>query len=132
LQVEPDEVSLRSRVHTIVDTTTESLGFAPSLRVNGLLEEAVCAEAGDHLLAVLQEALSNVGRHARAHRVAVSVDVGNDLVLRVEDDGIGIPATGRRSGLRNIAERAQCLGGSFEIQAREGGGTALVWRIPLR
>jgi signal transduction histidine kinase len=132
LQVEPDEQSLRTRMHTIVDTTTESLGFTPSVRLDGLLDTAVRAEVGDHLLAVLQEALSNVGRHARAHRVTVSVDVGDDLVLRVEDDGIGIPATGRRSGLRNIAERAECLGGCSEIRAREGGGTVLLWRIPLR
>jgi signal transduction histidine kinase len=130
LQMEPDDQSLRGRIQTIVESTRESLGFTPSLRLDGLLDTAVCAEAGDQLLPVLQEALSNAGRHARAHQVTVSVDVGDHLVLRVEDDGIGIPVTGRRSGLRNIAERAERLGGSFEIRAREGGGTVLVWRIP--
>jgi signal transduction histidine kinase len=39
---------------------------------------------------------------------------------------------GRRSGLRNIAERARALGGSFEIRDREGGGSVLDWRVPLR
>jgi signal transduction histidine kinase len=132
LQVESEDESLRSRVYTIADATAESLGFAPSIRLNGLLDTAVGAEAGEHLLAVLQEALSNVGRHAKARQVTVSVDVGDDLILRVEDDGIGIPVDGRRSGLRDIAERAESLDGFFEIWAREGGGTVLIWRVPLQ
>jgi signal transduction histidine kinase len=132
LQVESDEESLRSRMHAIVDAATPCLGFSPSVRLDELLDTAVCPEAGQHLLAVLREALSNVGRHAKAHRVTVSADVGDQLVLRVEDDGIGIPATGRRSGLRNLAERAENLGGSCTAGAGEAGGTVLVWRIPLR
>jgi signal transduction histidine kinase len=132
LQVEPDDESLRSRMYAVVDTMTESLGFAPSVRLDGLLDTAVGAEAGDELLAVLREALSNVGRHARAHRAAVSVDVRDDVVLRVEDDGVGVPANGRRSGLRNLAERAEALGGACEISAGRSGGTLLTWRIRLR
>jgi signal transduction histidine kinase len=49
----------------------------------------------------------------------------------VEDDGIGIPPSGRRSGLRNLAARAGSLGGSFETRDREGGGSVLEWRVPL-
>ncbi|MCW2888421.1 MAG: sensor signal transduction histidine kinase [Streptosporangiaceae bacterium] len=132
LQADPEDESLRSRLYSIVDAATAGLGFAPSVRLDGLLDTAVCADAADHLLAVLREALSNIGRHAKAHQVRVSVDVGDQLVLRVEDDGIGIPATGRRSGLRNIGERAESLGGSFAADAGDEGGTVLVWRIPLR
>jgi two-component system, NarL family, sensor histidine kinase DevS len=132
LRVEPDRESLRTRMYSVVDTMTDSLGFAPSVRLDGLLDTAVCAEAGDQLLAVLQEALSNVGRHARARAATVSVDVRDDVVLRVEDDGVGIPAIGRRSGLRNLAERAEALGGSCEVSAGNGGGTLVLWRIPLR
>ncbi|MGI8332949.1 GAF domain-containing protein [Actinomadura scrupuli] len=132
LQVESDDEGLRSRMHAIVDAATPCLGFAPSVRLDELLDTAVCPEAGQHLLAVLREALSNVGRHAKARRVTVSADVGDQLVLRVEDDGIGLPATGRRSGLRNLAERAERLGGSCTARAGETGGTVLVWRIPLR
>jgi signal transduction histidine kinase len=131
LQTPAGDEGLRSRVHTVVDTAAENLGFAPSVRLDGLLDTAVDEEVGEHLLAVLHEALSNVARHAQAGQVNVSVDVdGSDLVLRVEDDGVGIPAQGRRSGLRNLAERAQALGGALKIGRREGGGTLLQWKVP--
>ncbi|MFD9389490.1 hypothetical protein ACFWBB_01735 [Streptomyces sp. NPDC060000] len=45
---------------------------------------------------------------------------------------MGIPADGRRSGLRNMAERAEQLGGRLEPGSPEGGGTAPVWRVPAR
>jgi signal transduction histidine kinase len=132
LQAPPDEESLRSRVHAMVDAAAERLGFAPSVRLAGLLDTAVADPVGEQLLAVVQEALSNVARHARAGEAAVVIDVGDDdLTLRVEDDGVGIPEGGRRSGLRNMRERAEALGGSFGTRTRPGGGTILVWRVPL-
>ncbi|MBX6767033.1 MAG: histidine kinase, partial [Actinomadura rubrobrunea] len=132
LQTSPDEESLRSRLHAVVDDAADNLGFAPSVRLDGLLDTAVSDEVGEHLLAVAREALSNVARHARAAQAHVAVDVGDDeVVLRVEDDGVGIPEGGRRSGLRNMAERAQRLGGSFQTRPRPGGGTVLIWRAPL-
>ncbi|GAA0239407.1 two-component system sensor histidine kinase [Actinomadura nitritigenes] len=131
LQANGDEESLRGRVHAVVDAAAEHLGFAPSVRVDGLLDTAVGDEIGEHLLAVLQEALSNVARHARAGRVTVAVDVGDELILRVEDDGVGIPEGGRRSGLRNMRERAEGLGGSFGTRPGAAAGTVLVWRVPL-
>jgi two-component system, NarL family, sensor histidine kinase DevS len=131
LQTPSGEEGMRRRVHTTVDAAAENLGFAPSVRLDGLLDTAVDEAVGEQLLAVLHEALSNVARHARASQVGVTVDVGDDLVLRVEDDGVGIPADGRRSGLRNLEERARNLGGSFKACRREGGGTVLLWRVPL-
>ncbi|GAB2838879.1 two-component system sensor histidine kinase [Actinocorallia aurea] len=132
LQVEPDAESLRSRVHTIVDNAAVLLGFAPSIRLDGLLDTAVEPEVGEQLLAVVTEALSNVVRHSGARRVDVVLDVRDDLILRVEDDGSGIPEGGRRSGLRNMAERAAALGGTMEARTRDSGGTVLFWRVPLR
>ena len=67
---------------------------------------------GEHLIAVLREALSNAARHAHATRVEVSVIAGADLLLRVADDGAGISETGRRSGLADMDSRARRLGGS--------------------
>ncbi|MFE9100052.1 GAF domain-containing sensor histidine kinase [Actinomadura geliboluensis] len=131
LQAPPDEASLRSRTHRVVDDAAERLGFAPSVRLAGLLDTAVGDAVGEDLLAVVREALSNVARHARATEAAVVVDVGDDLTLRVEDDGAGIPEGGRRSGLRNMRERAEGHGGSFTTRDRPGGGTVLVWRVPL-
>jgi signal transduction histidine kinase len=132
LQAAPGgERSLRTRILAITDGAAESLGFAPAVRLEGLLDTVVSDEVGEQLLAVLHEALSNVARHAHARRVSVSVDVGDHLVLLVVDDGVGIPPGGRRSGLRNMAQRAQDLGGVFEARDRDGGGSVLEWRVPL-
>jgi signal transduction histidine kinase len=131
LQVEPGDDSLRSRVHTIADAAAGTLGFAPSVRLDGLLDTAISPELGEQLLAVLQEALSNIARHARARQASVTVDVRDELILRVEDDGIGIPSGGRRSGLRNMADRAEALGGSFSTRGGAEGGTVLIWRVPV-
>jgi signal transduction histidine kinase len=132
LHVEPGDDGLRSRVHAIADAATETLGFAPSVRLDGLLDTAVSEEMGEQLLAVLREALSNVARHARARWVSIAVDVRDELVLRVEDDGTGIPNGARRSGLRNMADRAEVLGGSFCTSDGASGGTVLIWRVPVQ
>jgi signal transduction histidine kinase len=63
--------------------------------------------------------------------VSVHLEVADEVVLTVTDDGTGYVDTGRRSGLRNLADRAESLGGSFEIrQAGPAGGTVVVWRVP--
>ncbi|MFB4320575.1 GAF domain-containing sensor histidine kinase [Actinomadura sp. 21ATH] len=128
---EEDE-TLRSRVHHVVEAVAEGMDFVPSTRLDGLLDTAVPPEHAEHLLAVLREALSNVARHAHATEAAVVIKVGDDdLVLQVDDDGAGIPATGRRSGLRNMQERAEDLGGTFDAAPRPEGGTRLRWSVPL-
>ncbi|MGW2015136.1 GAF domain-containing protein [Streptomyces sp. NPDC001927] len=125
---------LRNRVVKAVDSAASTLGFAPALRMEGLIDTDVPAEAAEEVVAVLGEALTNVARHARARRaeVAVVADEGV-LVVTVSDDGVGMPHGGRRSGLRNLSERAERLGGTLSVHARAepGSGTVLEWRIPL-
>jgi signal transduction histidine kinase len=82
---------------------------------------------------VLREALSNVARHAQARRADVEVTAdGTHVTLTVMDDGVGIPVEGRRSGLANLAERAQQLGGRFSADPGAQGGTVLVWSVPVQ
>ena len=93
-------------------------------------------ERDSTLYRILKESLTNVRRHARASRIEVSLRVsGEDLVLEVLDDGIGIVGDefqGQRSfGLIGMRERAERLGGRVEIRRRDEGGTALVASIPL-
>jgi signal transduction histidine kinase len=126
---------LRAEIVDTVDEMTVMLGFAPSLRMGQGLDGRVSPEAAEYLLNALREALSNAARHARATTVEVSVAVGQDrqLVLRVTDDGIGLPAAVHRSGLSNLAQRAGSLGGVLELGPAGGPGgrgTALVWRVP--
>ncbi|MYX40448.1 histidine kinase, partial [Streptomyces sp. SID89] len=123
---------LRARIVRVAGEVAPALGFAPSLRMEGLLDTEVPDEVAEHLVAVASEALTNVARHAHADRVEVVLETDGEAVrLAVTDDGVGIPAEGRRSGLANMAERARRLGGDLEWTTPDGGGTALVWRVPL-
>jgi signal transduction histidine kinase len=124
--------SLRAQVLEVIDLSTPALGFAPSVRLDGLLDTLATPQVAEHALATLREALSNVARHAQAGRVEVLVAVrGSTLQLRVEDDGIGMPADGARSGLVNVNVRAGQLGGHLKITSVPGGGTRLLWQVPI-
>ncbi|ONI75058.1 hypothetical protein ALI144C_40550 [Actinosynnema sp. ALI-1.44] len=127
----PPAESLRSLVAAEVTAAEPTLGFKPSVRFAGPVDTSVHAEAGKQLVSVLREALSNVARHAHATSTAIEIVSGDDLVLRVTDNGIGIPDSGRRSGLSNMSVRAGRLGGSFHITPAEPG-TELYWSVPLR
>ncbi|GAA3494957.1 two-component system sensor histidine kinase [Streptomyces prasinosporus] len=123
---------LRARVVRVVGEAAPVLGFAPGVRMEGLLDTHVPKETADHLVAVLSESLTNVARHARATRAEVVLETdGRQVRLTVSDDGVGIPAEGRRSGLRNMTERAEQLGGELEWTSPADGGTTLVWRVPI-
>ncbi|WP_234430916.1 GAF domain-containing sensor histidine kinase [Streptomyces sp. NRRL F-4489] len=124
---------LRSRLVAATDRAGQALGFAPALRMTGLLDTTVPAGHADHLLAVVGEALSNAARHAGATAVDVSVAVtAAELRARVADNGRGIePGSGRRSGLANLRCRAEELGGRFRVAANEPRGTVVEWVVPL-
>ncbi|HEY8985651.1 MAG TPA: histidine kinase, partial [Streptomyces sp.] len=123
---------LRARAVRVVGEAAPALGFAPAFRMEGLIDTDVPKEIADHTIAVLSEALTNIARHAGATGAeAVLATDGHEVVLTVRDDGVGIPADGRRSGLRNMAERARELGGRLEWDCPAGGGTTLVWRVPV-
>jgi signal transduction histidine kinase len=111
---------------------SNSLGFDPHIEIRGPLDTLVPQRVGEQLLAVLRETLSNAARHAKATAVSVKVVVSStDVVLSVQDNGIGLSTSGHRSGLANLARRAHDLGGGFEAMALEGGGTLVEWRVPL-
>ncbi|MEU4086306.1 sensor histidine kinase [Streptomyces aureus] len=124
---------LRARLVTEVARAAETLGFAPSLRMSGLLDTDVSDEQREHVVAVLREALSNTARHARATAVDVTAEAtATTLRLRVADNGRGMgPDVTRRSGLGNIGTRAEHLGGSCSLTSNEPSGTVLEWTVPL-
>ena len=123
---------LRSQAVAGVERAARTLGFTPSLRMEGLLDTVVPPAVVQEVVAVLAEALSNAARHARASAVEVALvaDSGR-LTLTVQDDGCGLDPHAPRSGLRNLAERARHLGGTFEALRPPEGGTRLEWQIPL-
>ncbi|WUX72129.1 GAF domain-containing protein [Streptomyces sp. NBC_01429] len=123
---------LRLRITLLVEQAVRSLGFTPSLRMEGLVDTDVPQETGEHAVAVLNEALSNVARHAHATGVEVSLVVREGrLTLTVTDNGAGIAPGGHRGGLENLASRARSLGGEMTVTAPEEGGTRLMWTVPV-
>jgi signal transduction histidine kinase len=134
-RAEDQPPNLRGEIVSIVDQMTPMLGFSPSLRLGQGLSGPVATDAAEGLLTALRETLSNAARHAHATRVDVSADVdaAGDLTLRVADNGAGIPPDVHRSGLRNLAQRAEKLGGELRLGPADvtGTGTELVWRVPL-
>ncbi len=86
------------------------------------------------LLRVVNEAVSNVVRHAHAERVDVSLTVHDaSVVVIVEDDGVGLTAASGRhpGGLANLAARADARRGEYSVTSGAAGGTRLRWAIPL-
>ncbi|WP_234332012.1 GAF domain-containing sensor histidine kinase [Streptomyces sp. NRRL S-87] len=123
---------LRARAAQAVGEAATVLGHPPRLSMEGLLDTDVPAAVADHVVAALNELLSNAARHARATRVAVALEAAEgEVVLTVSDNGVGIPEQGRRSGLANLEERAGRVGGTFRVQSAAGGGSRLVWRAPI-
>ncbi|MFF9373195.1 GAF domain-containing protein [Streptomyces griseoluteus] len=126
------DAGLRLRVVDAVGEMTPVLGFTPSVRIEGLLDTNVPPEIADHVLAVLSEALTNIARHAHADRVQIALTTdGREVSLTVADNGVGILPAGRRSGLSDIAERAEQLGGHLDVSSPDGGGATLCWQVPL-
>ncbi|MFZ3079154.1 MAG: HAMP domain-containing protein [Bellilinea sp.] len=88
------------------------------------------------LYRIIQETLTNVGRHAQAHYVSILIERRNSSVIAVvEDDGLGFEinnANGERNlGLLGMRERAELLGGRFTIESSRGKGTSIFVEIPL-
>lgn len=124
--------SVRSRILKVIDAASDDDATTPSLQLNGPVDSVVSLEIADQLLAVLREAVTNARRHAQASSVRVVVTAADrTLTLDVVDDGIGIAHDAPRSGLSNMAQRAEQLGGTFVIQSPAQGGTHLCWMVPL-
>ena len=115
-------------IQTGIETTLD-------YQVIGNLPLASVAEV--QLVCILQEALTNVRKHAKANEVEVIISrdsriEGEEIILRVRDDGVGFaPYRSKRSfGVQTMRERAQSVGGRLAIHTRPGGGTEVECHIP--
>ncbi len=110
--------------------TTCTVDAAPALRLDPNRETV--------LYRVVQEALTNVVKHAQARTVRITVLVdGRTVRLGVNDDGVGFDSKprgrldGHHFGLALMRQRVAVAGGTFQIHARPGAGTALIVHLPL-
>ncbi|MCW2510930.1 MAG: histidine kinase [Modestobacter sp.] len=127
----PDsEDSLRRRVLDIVTAAAEP-ALSPTVRMSGAVESLVTGALATDVEAVVREGVTNAARHSAGSHVTVTLDVGNEVVVEVLDDGRGIDDTVARSGLGNLEQRARARGGQASAHAVPDGGTLLQWHVPL-
>jgi signal transduction histidine kinase len=134
-----DDLGLDAALRRHVDGWAQDVGIPADIHTRGVgsrLPEAIETT----VYRVVQEALTNVRKHARASRASVVVERrGQELVAIVEDDGAGFPTDdiesellpSRRLGLSTMTERAALVGGSLEVESRLGHGTTVYLRVPL-
>jgi signal transduction histidine kinase len=120
--------SLRARLADVVRQVTEGRQLRRDVRARGAVDD-LPVELVPDLLAVVRELVTNVVRHASASRVTVTLTVDDEVRLVVTDDGIGLPPSAVRSGLANLASRAERRGGRLTAVPR-AGGTQVRWSIP--
>ncbi|MFG2135125.1 sensor histidine kinase [Streptomyces sp. NPDC048751] len=116
----------------------ERTGVRAEFTVTGTAEQ-LHGELAATLLRIVQEALSNAARHARATRVGVTLSfMGDEVTLDIRDDGRGfdpaaLPERTRTSGfgLDGMRARAERVAGTLTVESEPGHGTALSARVPL-
>ncbi len=129
---------IRASVLSLARELRPVVGFDVSVSFDGPVDTKIPEPVAEHLLFTIREALTNVGRHAKASRASVLVRAGTTTVtLEVVDDGRGVAAAsedetaGGRLGLVNLRRRAERLGGEMVVDTPEGGGTSITWRVPI-
>jgi signal transduction histidine kinase len=121
-------VAVRRRIGEVVRSVTEPHGLRGDLRIRDEVEDLPSDLVND-VVAVVRELVTNVVRHAKAQRVMVAVAVNDDVSVVVTDDGCGLPAITVRSGLANLADRAERRGGRMGTSTGDSG-TEVSWSVP--
>jgi signal transduction histidine kinase len=126
---------LRASILSLVRELNPVVGFVVQVSFDGPVDSAISQEIAEHLLAVVREALTNIGRHAHANHASLSLSVADGACrLHITDDGDGIEPTAAGEGgfgLVNLRRRAEKLHGSFVTESPVTGGTSLVWQVPV-
>jgi signal transduction histidine kinase len=125
-----DELGLVPALHELADRYRVG-GLRVEVTGGGGLDAVEPAVAGA-VYGIVSEAVRNVHRHAAASCCTVSLEAGEELVVVVEDDGIGIdPTTPKGVGLTSMRERAEGVGGTLSVAPAEQRGTRVEVRIPV-
>jgi two-component system, NarL family, sensor histidine kinase DevS len=133
-----DELGLRTAIEALLDRHREQSGF----QIDGELvlpgpaagEERLDEDLETAVYRLVQEALTNVAKHARAHRVRVTIsEAGGELSIEVRDDGAGFDpeTTSSGFGLAGMRERVGLAGGTLSVDSDERG-TLVSARLPAR
>lgn len=129
-----DDLGLVAAIEWLVQNFQQRTGVPCTLELDESLELPEPYATG--VFRIVQESLANVGKHARASHVQVELRrEGDQMMLRVEDDGIGFrlgaPRRPQSLGLVGLRERAQLLHGEVKVDSNPGHGTRVEARIPV-
>lgn len=131
------EVGFLSSLQGYLERYREMTGIQTVVEVRGPVDAVRLPPATEiQLMRIIQEALSNVRKHAKATAVTVSLNLDDEMLqVVVEDDGQGfdlerLPVRSRpRFGLQTMHERAQAIGGTFQITSHLAAGTSVIVRV---
>jgi PAS domain S-box-containing protein len=138
-----DELGLVPAATRHVEEFNRTFGVAVTLRVKGMEEHQIPLPLATAVYRLLQEALTNIARHAKARTARIALHVESQrIVLEVRDDGIGFnpqgalePEAGKERepslGLLSMRERTALFGGTLEVRSAPGRGTTIIARLPL-
>ena len=134
-----DELGLTETIFLFCEEFSEKSGVPVDFHFTGLDGLRLRLEAEINIFRLIQEGLNNVWKHARAsHAVVRLVGASPNVILRIEDDGVGFDIKKRmdtamdekRMGLRSMEERAHLLRGKMTIQSKQEEGTVIIIKFP--
>jgi len=135
-----DDLGLVAAVRSMLESEFEAAGVKTEFRTQGEVRR-LDRQLEITIFRVIQEALSNVSKHAGARNTSVTLDFGKDVIrVSIRDDGRGFDAAKvvplkdglRGFGLLSMKERIELLDGTFSIRSVPGGGTEINAEIPLK
>lgn len=127
--------NVRSQVLALVRALDPMVGFRVEVSFVGPVDSAIPIVLTEHLLATTREALTNIGRHARATAATIILSFEDGLCrLDITDNGQGMGDAANEikgNGLASLRRRAEKLQGQFTVEAPGSGGTLLIWQVPI-
>lgn len=135
-----DDLGLHTALSNYIDEWSQRSSVTIDFRSDGLLHNRLGSQLESAVYRIVQEALNNVIKHAKARNVSVILEKSEaKLTIIVEDDGVGFdveallktPAKNRRFGLLGMQERVALVGGSVNIESTPGVGTTVLVNIDI-
>jgi signal transduction histidine kinase len=133
-----DDLGLLAALTNYVKGWSKHFIISAELHTSGMEKDRLTSEIETVLYRIMQEALTNIAKHAGAENVDILLERRNNHIsLIVEDDGVGFEAEqafgagDKGLGLIGMRERAALVGGTLEIESSMGNGATVVVRIPV-
>lgn len=135
-----DDLGLVAAIQRYIKEYSAKMNINVDSHISGLNEQRLSPEVETTIYRVIQEALTNIAKHAEASNVSVVLSYrDSSLVTIIEDDGKGFDIDsvmaspdGKKLGLFGMYERASLIGGDLTIESRPGSGTTIFLEVPLK